>query len=44
MIIFNANIVWTYQSVTVLFPVGDDENGFNVFLIAWINLDFGIET
>ena len=45
-LIFYANIIWTYQSV--LFP-GEyrDTNAGLIFLktfIAWINLDFGIET
>ena len=42
-IIFYANIVWTYKSL--LFP--DDSNSGIIFLktfIAWLNLDFGIET
>ena len=44
-LIFYANIVWTYQSV--LFPEQHDSNGVIIFLktfIAWLNLDFGIET
>ena len=44
-LIFYANIVWTYQSV--LFPEQSNFNGAIIFLktfIAWINLDFGIET
>ena len=44
-LIFYANIVWTYQSV--LFPEQSNFNGTTIFLktfIAWLNLDFGIET
>ena len=44
-LIFYANIVWTYQSV--LFPEGHASNIVIIFLetfIAWLNLDFGIET
>ena len=45
-LIFYAHIVWTYQSV--LFPGGyRDTNAGLLFLktfIAWLNLDFGIET
>ena len=44
-LIFYANIVWTYQGV--FFPQSQEGNSallfFKVF-IAWINLDFGIET
>ena len=43
-LIFYANILWTYQ--TIFFPL-NDRNAFLDFLkvfIAWINLDFGIET
>ena len=44
---FYANILWTYQSI--LFPKYDHEN-FNILFtslrafIAWLNLDFGIQT
>ena len=44
-LIFYANIVWTYQSI--FFPQELKPNPVLVFLktfIAWINLDFGIET
>ena len=44
-LIFYANIVWTSQSI--LFPMHDVNNVAIVFLrtfLAWINLDFGIET
>ena len=44
-LIFYANVVWTYQSI--LFPQEQDTNVMLTFLkifIAWINLDFGIET
>ena len=44
-LIFYTNIVWTYQSV--LFPKQQYNNAPIIFLktfIAWINLDFGIET
>ena len=44
-LIFYANIVWTSQSI--LFPMHDVSNVAIVFLrtfLAWINLDFGIET
>ena len=45
-LIFYANIVWTYQSV--LFPKERDTTYIAItFLktfIAWVNLDFGIET
>ena len=44
-LIFYANIVWTYQSA--LFPKQHSINTAIVFLktfIAWVNLDFGIET
>ena len=44
-LIFYANVVWTYQSV--LFP--EEHNTDTVIIIfkifiAWLNLDFGIET
>ena len=44
-LIFYANIVWTYRSV--LFHEGNNINTALIFLktfIAWLNLDFGIET
>ena len=44
-LIFYANIVWTYQSI--LFPKEHSTNPAIIFLktfIAWLNLDFGIET
>ena len=44
-LIFYANIVWTYQSI--FFPQEQGRNVVLIFLkifIAWINLDFGIET
>ena len=44
-LVFYANIVWIYQSL--FFPEEQKLNPFLVFLkmfIAWINLDFGIET
>ena len=45
LIIFYANIVWTYQSL--FFPPEQKSNTVLILLkifIAWINLDFGIET
>ena len=44
-LIFYANIVWTSQSI--LLPLHEINNSAIVFLrafLAWINLDFGIET
>ena len=44
-IIFYANIVWAYK--IILFPSEIQENHWLVFLqafVAWLNLDFGIET
>jgi hypothetical protein len=44
-LIFYANIVWIYQPI--LFPQEQRTSGVLIFLrvfIAWINLDFGIET
>ena len=44
-LIFYANVVWTYQSI--FFPQELISNPVLTFLktfIAWINLDFGIET
>ena len=44
-LIFYANIVWTSQSI--LLPLQEINNAAIVFLrafLAWINLDFGIET
>ena len=43
-IIFYANVVWTYN--TILFPPEYDQKGIQFLktFIAWINLDFGIET
>ena len=44
-LIFYANIVWTYQGI--LFTQQVETNKFFIFLktfIAWLNLDFGIQT
>ena len=44
-VIFYANIVWAYKMI--LFPADTGENYLFIFLqvfIAWVNLDFGIET
>ena len=44
-LIFYANIVWTYQSV--FFSPYQEENSVLKYMkvfIAWVNLDFGIET
>ena len=44
-VIFYANIVWAYK--IILFPTDIGENvlfTFFQFFIAWLNLDFGIET
>ena len=44
-LIFYANIVWIYQSI--FFPLDMKTNALLMFLkifIAWVNLDFGIET
>ena len=44
-LIFYANIVWTYQSI--FFPQEQNFNNtlsFTKVFIAWVNLDFGIET
>ena len=44
-LIFYANIVWVYQCI--FFPEEQKLNSLLVFLktfIAWVNLDFGIET
>ena len=44
-LIFYANVIWIYQNI--FFPKGLETNSVMVFLktfIAWINLDFGIET
>ena len=44
-LIFYANIVWVYQCI--FFPEGRKLNSLLLFLktfIAWVNLDFGIET
>ena len=44
-IVFYANIVWRYQAI--FFAKNEAENATIVFLktfVAWINLDFGIET
>ena len=44
-LIFYANIAWTSQSI--LFPLHEFNNAAIVFLrtfLAWINLDFGVET
>ena len=44
-VIFYANIIWTYK--IILFPTDTGKNYLFTFLqafIAWLNLDFGIET
>ena len=44
-LIFYANVIWIYQNI--FFPKGLEMNALMVFLktfIAWLNLDFGIET
>ena len=44
-LIFYANIVWTYQSI--FFPPHEEGYAVMAFFkafIAWVNLDFGIET
>ena len=44
-VIFYANIVWAYK--IILFPADIEANYLFIFLqvfIAWLNLDFGIET
>ena len=44
-LIFYANIVWIYQSI--FFSNNKETNAVMIFLktfIAWVNLDFGIET
>ena len=44
-LIFYANIVWANQSI--LYPDQEHDNGASIFFkafIAWLNLDFGIET
>ena len=41
-LIFYANIVWTYQSI--FFAQDQEELVFLKTFVAWINLDFGIET
>lgn len=44
-LIFYANIVWANQSI--LYPQEDHSNGAILFfkvIIAWMNLDFGIQT
>ena len=50
-LLFYANVLWAYQSVFLPVPQDDnlhwDLNNFDYLLrvfIAWINLDFGIET
>ena len=47
-LIFYANIVWAYQSITLIRRCNDNQvNNCLSFLYvfpAWINLDFGIET
>ena len=46
-LIFYANIIWTYEGILLPKQVETLSNGFLVFLrtiIAWINLDFGIQT
>ena len=42
-LIFYANIIWTYKSVFFQQKVTGISVFFNLF-IAWLNLDFGIET
>ena len=41
-LIFYANIVWTYKSI--FFSPYQGGNSFFKVFIAWVNLDFGIET
>ena len=41
-VIFYANIVWAYK--IILFPTDIGANYFLQVFIAWLNLDFGIET
>ena len=44
-LIFYANIVWTYK--IILSPTPEHDNNWVAFLngfVAWLNLDFGIET
>ena len=41
-VIFYANIVWAYK--IILLPSEIQENHFLQVFIAWLNLDFGIET
>ena len=41
-VIFYANIVWAYK--IILFPSDTGTNSFLQVFIAWLNLDFGIET
>ena len=43
-LILYANIVWSYNGI--LFPVQNHSAGYNILRvpIAWLNLDFGIET
>ena len=42
--IFYSNVIWTYKAI--LFPLETDNSGilFLKAFIAWLNLDFGIET
>ena len=44
-LIFYANVIWTYKDI--FFPQVRSQNAVIIFLktfIAWLNLDFGIET
>ena len=42
-LIFYANVVWTYKSILFLNQIPSELVFFKTF-IAWLNLDFGIET
>ena len=42
-LIFYANIVWTYKSILFANQIPGELIFFKIF-IAWLNLDFGIET
>ena len=45
--VFYANILWAYQSILLPKQVESHDGAFLIFvrtIIAWINLDFGIET
>jgi hypothetical protein len=42
-LVFYANVIWVYQDI--LFPIGFDKALIiHKTFIAWLNLDFGIET